>query len=128
MAICSPPLWMLPITSWIDAIIFMIKMLLLWLGNKEFCHPWGDKKLKVWYNGLAKYSKNCLIDIGKRVRGYWVVEGEGVYITSEGKEFSMWSLGAHQPLHFIEIGPSVGAINHTDWLLLHLMKSPFWIS
>lgn len=69
-----------------------------------------------------------MIDIGKRVTGYWVVEGERVYSTSEGKDFSMWSLGAYQPLHFIEIGLSVGAINYTDWLLLHLMKSSFWIS
>lgn len=28
----------------------------------------------------------------------------------------MWSLGAHQRLHFIEISPSVGAINH--WLVI----------
>lgn len=36
--------------------------------------------------------------------------------------------GAPSTSHFIEIGPSMGAINHNDWLLLHLMKSPFWIS
>lgn len=53
---------------------------------------------------------------GERVTGHWVAEGGGVYITSEGEEYSLWSWESHQPFGFIEIRPSVGAVN--NWLVI----------
>lgn len=91
-------------------------MSLLWLRNKVFHNPWGDIKIESLIQWVSRVAWNKFDWHGERVTGHWVAEGGGVYITSEGKGYSLWSLGSHQPLGFIEIRPSVGAIN--DWLVI----------
>lgn len=85
----------------------MIKMFLHWLGNKYSVMHEVVYALKFWENELAdSLLKKVWLTLGRGQQNTGFLKEEEVYTTSEGKEYSLRSLGAHLPLHFIEIDKS----------------------
>lgn len=69
-----------------------------------------------------------MIDIGNRVTDYWVfLKGKEFTLPQRGNSTACGAWGPINVSILLRFDPQWELLT-TDWLLLHLMKSPFWIS
>lgn len=102
-------------------------MSLLWLRNKLFHNPRGDIKIKSLVQWVSRVAWNKFDWHGERVTGHWLLKGKEFTLPQRGKSTACGAWGPINLSVLLRFDPQWELLM-TDWLLLHLMKSPFWVS